>query len=83
MRTLKWTEGKLASMSTQAPQRKGTAADEGMRTHGGPQLLLAALTEGTTGTTFALAQLWAAWTAVLAAWTRTVRTNRGRRSEDA
>ncbi|KAJ1429160.1 hypothetical protein SESBI_08515 [Sesbania bispinosa] len=51
--------------------------------HGGPQLLLAALTEGTAWTTFALARLWAAWTAVLAAWTRTVRTNGGRRSEDA
>ncbi|KAJ1410132.1 hypothetical protein SESBI_22157 [Sesbania bispinosa] len=76
-------EGKLASMSTQAPQRKGTTVDEGMRAHGGPQLLLAALMEGTTWTTFALARLWAAWTAVLAEWTRTVRTNGGRRSEDA
>ncbi|KAJ1443689.1 Palmitoyl protein thioesterase [Sesbania bispinosa] len=42
-------EGKLDSMSTQAPQRKGTAADEGMRVHSGPQLLLAALTEGMAG----------------------------------
>ncbi|KAJ1409928.1 hypothetical protein SESBI_22399 [Sesbania bispinosa] len=69
-------------MSTQAPQRKGTTADEGMRAHGGPQLLLAALTVGTAGTTVALVRLWVAWTAVLAAWTRTVRTNGGRRSED-
>ncbi|KAJ1403332.1 regulatory protein [Sesbania bispinosa] len=44
----------------------GAAADEGMRAHGGPQLLLTALTEGRLGT----------------AWTRTMRTNRGRRSED-
>ncbi|KAJ1397571.1 hypothetical protein SESBI_31715 [Sesbania bispinosa] len=38
---------------------------------------------GDDWTTFALARLWAAWTTVLAAWTRTVRTNGGRRSEDA
>ncbi|KAJ1390162.1 amino acid permease [Sesbania bispinosa] len=73
-------------MSTQAPQRKGAAADEGMRAHGGPQLLLAALTEETAGDgveTSALARLWAAWKVVLAVWTRAARKNRGRRGEDA